>query len=310
MEKELANLRLDEEEEEGVQFELEGQPQTLMYDLCLVNCCLTASVVNFPTLKNVMANLWHPLGGIQISDLGEKRLCRKRINLRLGEVEYGWDITLRAKPMRAVVTPSVWIREEPMERNFGNVSSNGRKEQNEVGTNGKEEKDDMEEDNEEIPIKNNEGKKLHRSNIQASPSYTYKGIKGQANGTRGGLSLSWRSELSGTLKSFSNNHIDVSIEKKEVGAIWRLTGFYGAHKARGRSEDGLPRDQGRMEEFQSVLSECQLKDVGYVGRWFTWERGLKELVEEGKDSDLRLGGPWRRLVRRKLNSYGRAAKGE
>ncbi|MFQ6623724.1 hypothetical protein Gotur_003294 [Gossypium turneri] len=135
MEKELANLRLDEEEEEGVQFELEGQPQTLMYDLCLVSCCLTASVVNFPTLKNVMANLWHPLGGIQISDLGEKRLCRKRINLRLGEVEYGWDITLRAKPMRVVVTPSVWIREEPIERNFGNVSSNGRKEQNEVGTN-------------------------------------------------------------------------------------------------------------------------------------------------------------------------------
>ncbi|MBA0794073.1 hypothetical protein Gohar_018432 [Gossypium harknessii] len=37
MEKELANLRLDEEEEEGVQFELEGQPQTLMYDLCLVD---------------------------------------------------------------------------------------------------------------------------------------------------------------------------------------------------------------------------------------------------------------------------------
>ncbi|MBA0643596.1 hypothetical protein Goklo_027869, partial [Gossypium klotzschianum] len=196
--------------------------------------------------------------------------------------------------MRVVVTPSVWIREEPMERNIVNVSSNGRKEQNEVGTNalysGNEEKDDMEDDNEEISIKNNEGKKLHGSNIQASPSYTYKGIKGQANGTWGGLSLGWRSELSRTLKSFSNNHIDVSIEKKEVGAIWRLTGFYGAYK-----EDGLPRDQGRMEEFQSILSECQLKYVGYVGRWFTWERGLKELVKEGNDSDLRLGGPWRRV---------------
>ncbi|KAH1113865.1 hypothetical protein J1N35_007243 [Gossypium stocksii] len=64
MKKEIVDLSLDVEEEEGVQFELEGQPQTLMYDLCLVGCCLTASVVNFPTLKNVMANLWHPLEGI------------------------------------------------------------------------------------------------------------------------------------------------------------------------------------------------------------------------------------------------------
>lgn len=62
------------------------------------------------------------------------RFCRKRIDLGLGEVEYGWDIMFQAKPMRVVVTSSMWIREEPMERNFGNFLSDGRKEQNEMGT--------------------------------------------------------------------------------------------------------------------------------------------------------------------------------
>ncbi|MBA0576756.1 hypothetical protein Golob_024418, partial [Gossypium lobatum] len=28
-----------------------------------------------------------------------------------------------------------------------------------------------------------------------------------------------------------------------------------------------------MEEFRTVLNDCQFEDVGYVGRWFTWERG-------------------------------------
>ncbi|MBA0817647.1 hypothetical protein Gohar_021814, partial [Gossypium harknessii] len=37
MEKELADLSPGEEEEKGVQFELEGQPQTSMYDFCLVD---------------------------------------------------------------------------------------------------------------------------------------------------------------------------------------------------------------------------------------------------------------------------------
>lgn len=38
-----------------------------------VGCFLTATVVQFPTMKNTMANLWHPLKGVQISDLGGKQ---------------------------------------------------------------------------------------------------------------------------------------------------------------------------------------------------------------------------------------------
>ncbi|KAK5818877.1 hypothetical protein PVK06_023825 [Gossypium arboreum] len=70
----LANLSLDEEndEDEGLQFAAEEGPQQSIYDLCLAGCALTANEVNFLAMKNKMANLWHPLGGIQISELGEK----------------------------------------------------------------------------------------------------------------------------------------------------------------------------------------------------------------------------------------------
>ncbi|MBA0851197.1 hypothetical protein Goshw_015118 [Gossypium schwendimanii] len=73
MEKNMAELCLDDEEEEVLQFGVEPIPQKSGYDLCLVRYCLTTSVVHFLAMKNTMADLWHPLGGIQISDLGEKR---------------------------------------------------------------------------------------------------------------------------------------------------------------------------------------------------------------------------------------------
>ncbi|KAH1033047.1 hypothetical protein J1N35_045221 [Gossypium stocksii] len=28
-----------------------------------------------------------------------------------------------------------------------------------------------------------------------------------------------------------------------------------------------------MNDFQTMLEDCRLNDLGYVGRWFTWERG-------------------------------------
>ncbi|MBA0753341.1 hypothetical protein Gogos_021873, partial [Gossypium gossypioides] len=41
--------------------------------LCLVGRCLTDSVVHFPSLRNTLADLWHPIGGIYITEIGEKR---------------------------------------------------------------------------------------------------------------------------------------------------------------------------------------------------------------------------------------------
>lgn len=36
---------------------------------------------------------------------------------------------------------------------------------------------------------------------------------------------------------------------------------------------GVPRDERRMELFRNVLTDCNLVDVGFSRRWFTWERG-------------------------------------
>lgn len=70
MKEDLANLNLIDEEEEPFQEDIGAVDQT--YYLCLVGRCLTHSVVHFPSLRNTLADLWHPIRGICISDLGEK----------------------------------------------------------------------------------------------------------------------------------------------------------------------------------------------------------------------------------------------
>ncbi|MFQ6654178.1 hypothetical protein Gotur_025265 [Gossypium turneri] len=71
MEDAMANMRLIDEEEEAIQ-EFDGEACSA-YQFCLVGLCLTDSIVHFPSLRNTMADLWHPIGGICITELGEKR---------------------------------------------------------------------------------------------------------------------------------------------------------------------------------------------------------------------------------------------
>ncbi|MBA0678140.1 hypothetical protein Goari_019502, partial [Gossypium aridum] len=71
MEDELANLRLVDDEEEAIQEDVVVVESFSQF--CLVGRCLTDSVVHFPSLRNTMANLWHPIGGICITDIGENR---------------------------------------------------------------------------------------------------------------------------------------------------------------------------------------------------------------------------------------------
>lgn len=71
MEDDLANLRLRDEKEEAFQEEATVGDQD--YRICLVAHCLTDSVVHFPSLRNTMADLWHLIGGICISNLDDKR---------------------------------------------------------------------------------------------------------------------------------------------------------------------------------------------------------------------------------------------
>ncbi|MBA0568186.1 hypothetical protein Golob_005695, partial [Gossypium lobatum] len=71
MEDALENLKLLDDEEEAIQ-EDEGTV-SVAYQFCLVGRCLTDSVVHFPSLRDTMADLWHHIGGICITELGEKR---------------------------------------------------------------------------------------------------------------------------------------------------------------------------------------------------------------------------------------------
>ncbi|MBA0805970.1 hypothetical protein Gohar_005449, partial [Gossypium harknessii] len=77
MEEALADLRLTDEgdsrEMEAWEIEEEVGEGEPFSDLCLVGCFLTATTINFQLMRTVMANLWHPLAGISITKVGEKR---------------------------------------------------------------------------------------------------------------------------------------------------------------------------------------------------------------------------------------------
>ncbi|MBA0650108.1 hypothetical protein Goklo_017581 [Gossypium klotzschianum] len=77
MEADLENLNLEDEEEGPIlctrnKITIENEHQ-----VCLVGKALIDCIIHFPALKRTLADLWHPLGGVIISDLGDKRYLFK-----------------------------------------------------------------------------------------------------------------------------------------------------------------------------------------------------------------------------------------
>ncbi|MBA0816252.1 hypothetical protein Gohar_000939 [Gossypium harknessii] len=64
MEAELAQLSLNEEEEEILQIQVDPSMQREVEEFQLVGCFLTASIIHYPAMKSTMANLWHPACGV------------------------------------------------------------------------------------------------------------------------------------------------------------------------------------------------------------------------------------------------------
>ncbi|MBA0809004.1 hypothetical protein Gohar_024696 [Gossypium harknessii] len=60
MERGIADLSIEDGEEEAFPVPDGVEPQNSVYNLCLVGRFLTSSVVHFPAMRNMMANLWHP----------------------------------------------------------------------------------------------------------------------------------------------------------------------------------------------------------------------------------------------------------
>ncbi|MBA0824830.1 hypothetical protein Goarm_021472 [Gossypium armourianum] len=107
MEEKLVNLSLVEKEEDSVHNIEEEEEFGEEFNPCLVGRVLTNSAVHFSSLKNVLAEFWHPIEG---------------------------DISLRAPPKRVEQTPSRWLREEPkewvrMEKVMGERESRRQEEQ-------------------------------------------------------------------------------------------------------------------------------------------------------------------------------------
>ncbi|MFQ6651734.1 hypothetical protein Gotur_023940 [Gossypium turneri] len=71
----LVNLRLSNEEEDAFQEDAKKIERDIKFSL--VRTCLTNSVLHFPSLRNTMTDLWHPIGGIAITNIGEKRYSFK-----------------------------------------------------------------------------------------------------------------------------------------------------------------------------------------------------------------------------------------
>ncbi|KAJ8769053.1 hypothetical protein K2173_024049 [Erythroxylum novogranatense] len=73
MDQQLANLSLVDDEEDQWQLGEVAGVGAVGYELCLVGRFLTASPINFQAMRNALADLWHPLGGVNITEVRGKR---------------------------------------------------------------------------------------------------------------------------------------------------------------------------------------------------------------------------------------------
>ena len=120
----------------------------------------------------------------------------------------------------------------------------------------------------------------------------------------GGLVIYWKEEFDLTIETFSKNHIDATIKKKNKTEEWRFTGFYGEpdtqlrHEAWARLRSlknrsvapwicagnfnevakqakklgGRTRPHWQMQAFRDIIDECGFMDLGFVGSKFTWHK--------------------------------------
>lgn len=126
-----------------------------------------------------------------------------------------------------------------------------------------------------------------------------------SRGRAGGLCLYWKEEIDFTLISFSQNHICGDV-RKDGSIVWRFVGIYGWPKEEekqktwdlllqlcdgivipilmggdfneilnyGEKEGGADREIRELTKFRETVDQCNLRDIGYRGQWYTWERGI------------------------------------
>ncbi|MBA0643580.1 hypothetical protein Goklo_027855, partial [Gossypium klotzschianum] len=157
MEKDMADLCLEDEEEEVLQFGEKIILQKSGYDLCLLKEGEDPNLVHL-----VFTDFWvqeHDfLLDFFLDNVGMGiDFFRKILDIGMQEVVGGWDLSLKAQQMREMITSSVWLRED----NYGDKMK-------ETDLSGGTRSVDMEDDSEELHLINSKGKKRPKLNKQIS----------------------------------------------------------------------------------------------------------------------------------------------
>ena len=145
-------------------------------------------------------------------------------------------------------------------------------------------------------------------NIKNSLGLT-QGMIVPSEGKSGGLSLLWKPNVKVDVQPFSRRHIDAIIDSGGSARKWRLKGFHGNPNTHGRLESwahlsqlattsnlpwlcvgdfnevlsvtkkqgGLDKASRQIDNFQCCINSCGLKNIGYMGSWFTWSMYQNDL---------------------------------
>ncbi|MBA0699030.1 hypothetical protein Goari_000703 [Gossypium aridum] len=73
MEEYISSFSLEEVEKDSIQLGVESVDNGISFANCFVRKFLTSSVVHFQAMRCTLANVWHPIGGVFISDLENDR---------------------------------------------------------------------------------------------------------------------------------------------------------------------------------------------------------------------------------------------
>jgi hypothetical protein len=136
-------------------------------------------------------------------------------------------------------------------------------------------------------------------------------------GRSGGLALFWKDEVQLEIQNYTRWHINVVVKLQDGRSSWKFTGFYGHPNSAKRKESwellnhlklyypqawlfagdfneithqyekygGVLRREGQMEEFRTVLEDCNLCELSFEGPKYTWTNGKedRDFTEERLD---------------------------
>ncbi|PPD96667.1 hypothetical protein GOBAR_DD06303 [Gossypium barbadense] len=139
----------------------------------------------------------------------------------------------------------------------------------------------------------------------------------------------WLQEVGGDDRNWLGSNGEFRPSNGLMTLPWVVIGDFNEILSSFEKRGGRLKSAHQMTKFRSTLEDCSLYDVGYSGRWFTWERrrfsssNLRERLDRGVanpwaeyvnkltdrifPSVLKLNGAWMMLLRRLFRGGGMVA---